>query len=248
MLMSAEIKPAHLVFSHGFITVEGQKMSKTLGNVLDPIALCDSVPADAVRYYMFAKNTFSQDADFADRDMRSTVNAHLANSYGNLMNRVLKLIENNCDGKVPAGTVDPELLKEAVSLQKEYCQFMEDFEFAKALGVVLLIVDSANKHLNDNQPWTMYKEARKENDEAKAARAASVLLTSLELIKRATVLYVPFIPALASRVWDQLGFDKPLEKVALNDELVTNLVPPGQAVRNTGPAFPRLEEPEVSPT
>ena len=236
MLMSAEIELPRLVFSHGFITVEGQKMSKTLGNVLDPIELVDTFPVDAVRYYMCAANTYSQDADFARADLISTANGHLANNYGNLLNRMLTLIDKNCESKVPAGTVDSDLLKKADEAQSEYRKLMDDFEFAKALDAVRGIVDDANKYLNDQKPWTLFKEGKHQE-------GASALLTSLELIKRATVLYAPFIPNLTANVWHQLGYDTKIDKARLSDAEVSNLIPPGQFVRTGGPPFPRLEEP-----
>lgn len=240
MLMSAEIELPKLIFSHGFITVEGQKMSKTLGNVLDPNQLVDAFGVDAVRYYMLAANTFSQDADFASKELRSTVNAHLANSYGNLLNRMLTLLEKNLGGKIPLeGTADVELLKRADKQQKEYCAFMEEFEFAKALDAVRVIVEDANKHLNDTKPWTLFKEEKK-------AEAASALLTSLELIKRATLLYAPFIPVTAAKIWHQLGYDSDVTKVKLQDSQSTDFIPAGQSVRNSGPPFPRLEDPEAA--
>jgi methionyl-tRNA synthetase len=236
MLMSAEIEPAKLVFSHGFITVEGQKMSKTLGNVLDPIALVEAFPVDAVRYYMCAANTYSHDADFARADLIKIANGHLANNYGNLLNRMLTLIDKNCEGKIPSGTINSSLMKRADELQAEYRQYMEEFEFAKALESVRSIVDEANKYLNDQKPWTLFKEEKHQE-------GASVLLTSLELIKKATVLYAPFVPQLAARVWNQLGYDSNIEKVKLNDEQASSVIPTGQLLRNSGPPFPRLEEP-----
>jgi len=242
MLMSAQIALPKLVFSHGFITVEGQKMSKTVGNVLDPNELVDAYDselrsgADVVRYYLLAANTFSQDADFARKDLISTVNAHLANNYGNLLNRMLGLLEKNCGGKIPAGAVDGALLKLAEEQKKTYIEMMEEFEFAKALEAVRIIVDAANKYLNDTKPWTLFKEGKQED-------GALALLTGLELIKRATVLYAPFVPVTAQKIWHQLGFDTDITKVMLSDSEAKDLIPAGQSVRNTGPAFPRIEEP-----
>jgi methionyl-tRNA synthetase len=241
MLMSCNIAVPSLVFGHGFITVEGQKMSKTLGNVLDPNELVDQWGADSIRYYLFAANTFDQDGDFARADMINTVNGHLANGYANLLNRTLKLIDTNCQSKVPAGKMNPDSLNVAQQAERDYHRFMEQFEFAKALDAVRSIVDEANKYINDQKPWELFKQA-------KAEEGASVLLTSLELLRRATLLYAPFVPELSAKVWQQLGYDSPVDKVKLSDPEAENLIPAGQPVRNTGPAFPRLEDPTAQPS
>jgi methionyl-tRNA synthetase len=236
MLMSAGIELPRLVFSHGFITVEGQKMSKTIGNVLDPIKLADTYPVDAIRYYIFAKNTFSHDADFSEADLKSTCNAHLSNGYGNLLNRTLKLVEQNCEGKVPEGAVNKQCLQVAEEAAENYMHLMAEFEFAKALDAVRSIVDEANRYINDEKPWALFKEGKQQE-------GAAVLLTSLELLRSATILYAPFIPDLANKVWHQLGFSGDIQKLTMNDGAAMSLIPKGQVVHNDGPPFPRLESP-----
>jgi methionyl-tRNA synthetase len=113
---------------------------------------------------------------------------------------------------------------------------MAEFEFAKALDAVRLIVDEANRYINDQKPWALFKEG-------KSQEGASVLLTALELLRSATILYSPFIPDLANKVWHQLGFTGDIQKLTLNDGAAISLIPKGQAVRNDGPPFPRLETP-----
>jgi methionyl-tRNA synthetase len=237
MLMAADVELPKLVFGHGFITVEGQKMSKTVGNVLDPVKLVeendgDGVGADRVRYYMFAVNSFDQDADWARADFITTCNAHLANGLGNTL--------NNCGSKVPAAKVEPESLKLAEEAQKDYVKYMEEFEFSKALGAVKSIIDRANTYLNDQAPWSMFKQGKKEEPEA-------ALLTSLELVKRATILLTPFTPQLCQKVWHQLGFDGDVTQVKLGDKVVSDVIPPGQTVRNEGPIIQRIEDPKAAP-
>lgn len=240
MLMAANVELPKLVFGHGFITVEGQKMSKTLGNVLDPVAMVDEWNADGngadrIRYYLFAANTFDQDGDFSRKDFYATVNSHLANGLGNLLNRALTLIDKNCEGKVPAGAVDPGALKIAVDAQAAFVKEMEAFEFAKALEAIKSITDEANRYINDQKPWSMFKEG-------KNAEGAAVLLTSAELVKRAAVLLAPFTPGLSQKVWDQLGFEGDICRVKLTDSVMVSPIPTGQAVRNQGPVFLRLED------
>lgn len=238
MLMSCEIELPKLVFGHGFITVEGQKMSKSLGNVLDPIALVDKYGADAIRYYLFAANTFDQDGDFARTDFVKTVNSHLANNFGNLANRALTLIAKNCDGKVPQGTPNAACMKFADEAQKNYQREIERFEFAKAIDAARSILDEANRYINDQAPWKQFKEERRADGEI-------ALLTALEMVKRGTILLSPFTPQLCNKVWDQLGFDGDIQALKLTDSVASNVIPAGQAVRNHGPVFMRFEEEEV---
>lgn len=235
MLMSCDIPLPKLVFGHGFITVEGQKMSKTLGNIIDPIHLSDTYGADAVRYFLFAANTFDQDGDFSLKEFKSVVNSHLANSYGNLLNRTITLLEKNCGGKIPSGQVNDSSMAVVKEARSNYEMYMDNLEFAKAIEAVFTIVNEANRYLNDLKPWTLFKEGR--TDEG-----ASVLLTSLELMKHAAVMLQPVTPNLSEAIWQQLGFDMPVADVRLGGDVVSNLIPAGQAVRNNGPVFMRIEE------
>lgn len=243
MLMACDIPLPKLVFGHGFITVEGQKMSKTLGNIIDPIALVDLYGADAIRYFLFAANSFDQDGDFSKADFMNIVNSHLANGLGNLLNRTLTQVQKNFGDKVPNGTVNADCLKLAQEAEVRYHASMQNFEFAKAIEAARSIVDEANKYLNDKQPWSLLKQGKQENNEEKIAQAGEVLLTSLELLKRAAVLLAPVIPTLANKIWDQLGFDGDITDVQFTDPAVVNIIPTGQALRNKGPIFQRLEDP-----
>lgn len=243
MLMAADVELPKLVFGHGFISVEGQKMSKTLGNVIDPVELVDQFGADPVRYYLFAANSFDQDADFARADFISTVNSHLANNLGNLLNRTLKLVDTNCDSKVPDYPPDGDSIKLAESLQKDYCESMENFEFAKATKQAMQILDHVNQLFAARQPWDFFnpKKSNYNPEEGKP-----ILRTSLELLKRVAVLLCPFTPQLSQKIWHQLGYDGDVTTIKLADEVVSYLIPAGQTVRNEGPVFKRLEDPNVA--
>ncbi|MBX9688997.1 MAG: methionine--tRNA ligase [Candidatus Obscuribacterales bacterium] len=239
MLLSIDVELPNLVFGHGFITVEGQKMSKTLGNVLDPVYLTETYKSDSIRYFLFEANTFDQDGDFSRQDMINKVNSHLANGLGNLLNRAIKLLETNFEGKVPELPLDPAMLKSIEESSRKYHEFMEEMEFAKAIKVIFEgIVDEANRYVNDRKPWTLFKEGKKDE-------GGIVLATVMAMLKRAALLLSPFTPNLSNDIWEQLGFDLPLNSVSVESEVYKTAVPANQAVRNRGPVFQRLEEPGI---
>lgn len=235
MLMSIDVAVPKLIFGHGFITVEGQKMSKTLGNVLDPIWLSNTYGADAVRYFLFAANTFDQDGDFSRSDMISQVNSHLANGLGNLLNRAVSLMERHFESKVPAVAQDGKCLVFTVGCAEKYHEYMGQFEFAKAIRSVFDIVDEANKYINDNKPWALFKEGKKDE-------GGAVIATAMSMMKTAALLLSPFTPQLSRNIMDQLGYDEAIESINVNSAAYKDAVPSGQTVRNKGPVFKRIEE------
>ncbi len=237
MLMSIDVTVPKLIFGHGFITVEGQKMSKTLGNVLDPIWLCETYGADRVRYFLFAANTFDQDGDFSRTDMISQTNSHLANGLGNLLNRAVTLMDKNFESKVPDVAQDQKSLEFTDECAAKYHDLMIQFEFAKAVRAIFDIVDEANKYINDNKPWALFKEGKKDE-------GGAVIATAMTMMKKAALLLGPITPELSANVIDQLGYDTPLSSINVNSAEYKNPIPAGQVVRNKGPVFKRIEEDE----
>lgn len=235
MLMSAEIPLPSMVFSHGFITVEGQKLSKSIGNVIDPNVLAETYGTDAVRYFLFAATPFDQDGDFSKRDLINRVNSDLANNLGNLLNRTITLLERNCGGKVPTQHAEHELREEANEVHSLVGKYMDQLEFAKAIEAVLALVDQANKYLNDEKPWSLFKQDQKSAGEI-------VLFTVLEILRRAALHLYPVTPQLANDIWDQLGYDGRIEDLLNTQDALWQLIPSGQVVRNKGPVFKRIEE------
>jgi methionyl-tRNA synthetase len=232
-LLAADIPLPKRISVHGFLTVEGQKISKSIGNVIDPNALVAAYGADAVRFYLFAATSFFQDGDFSKHDFVKRVNADLANNLGNLLNRTLTLIERYCQGIVPAEALDQDLREEANSVHAALEAHLNNMEFAKALEAIFALVDQANKYLNDEKPWTLFKNE-------KVAEGEKVLYTALEILRRSAVSLYPFTPDLSEAIWAQLGFSKKISDTA--PETLWDLIPPGQAVKNQGPIFKRLEE------
>jgi len=236
LLMALGLEPAKMVFAHGFITVQGQKISKSLGNVIDPIALAETYGADAVRYYLFAATPFDSDGDFSKEQFIARTNAELANNLGNLLNRTLTLIEKNCGGVIPDQNPDHTLRIQSNGLNPIIEKHMENLEFGKALSAIFAIVDEANKYMNDEAPWKLFKEGKQKE-------AEEVLFTCLEVLKRTAIYMYPFTPKLAADIWYQIGND---DDVAIfgdrPEDGILDLLKPGTKVRNQGPVFKRLED------
>lgn len=237
-LLAAGIPVPKQIYAHGFITVEGQKISKSLGNVIDPNKLVEQYGADAVRFFLLSGTPFDQDGDFSRHEFVRKVNAELANNLGNLVNRTLTLIDKNLEGKIPDAKPEHDLRGKANELHAHYEACMERLEFAKAIECSMAIVDQTNKYMNDEKPWTQFKEG-------KIKEGAEVLYTSVEMLRRVAFQVYPFAPKIASDIWWQLGHDDALEVIGDNDgkpDGFFDLIPVGQKVRNTGPIFMRLEE------
>lgn len=239
ILLAADVELFKGVYAHGFITVEGQRLSKSLGHVIDPNALVERYGADAVRFYLFAQTPFDQDGDFSLKLFIQTVNAQLANNLGNLLNRTVNLIHKNCDGEIPKAEPEHNLREEANSIHAKYMELMDSYEFAKAINAVLALIDQTNKYLNDEKPWTLFKEG------TNRATAEQVLYTSAEMLRRAALYVYPFVPKFAEGIWRQLGYE---EQLTGKGAAFFDLVPSGQKVRNEGPIFPRIEEPVATAT
>lgn len=238
LLLSAGVALPKQVFGHGFITVEGQKISKSLGNVIDPIVLADTYGADAVRFFLFAATPFDQDGDFSKQDFINKVNSELANNLGNLLNRTLTLLDKYCGGKVPDRDPENNLREVANEVLVQVNKSMGRLEFAKAIEAVLALTDQTNKYLNDEKPWTLFKDGN-------TAQGETVLLTALEVLRRVALYLYPVTPTLAGEIWYQLGYDSKIEELGAVEGALFELIPTGQAVRNRGPVFKRIEEAEV---
>ncbi|HEY9786141.1 MAG TPA: methionine--tRNA ligase [Candidatus Obscuribacterales bacterium] len=251
MLMAAGLPLPEKIYAHGFITVEGQKISKTLGNVIDPNVLVDEFGADAVRFFLFAGTPFDQDGDFSRDELKRRCNADLANNLGNLLNRTLNLVEKNCGGKVPQSNPDHILRVQANAIHVAVGKHIENFEFAKAIEAIFALVDQANKYMNDEAPWNLFRDARKKEAEGDLAKAKeyqsqgeSVLYGALEVLRRAAMNIYPFTPELAAKIWYQLGYDDDIGLIGdtAKEDGYFDVIPPGQTVRNQGPIFRRFED------
>ena len=206
MLMSAGFALPGQVFGHGFLTKDGLKMGKSLGNVLDPVALVEAYGSDAVRYYFMREVPFGQDGDFSEERFRNIVNANLANDVGNLLNRTLNLLKKNCDSTLPISASDigeDHVLRRTAEEQVpivETC--FQNMKFHDACTAALVISGKGNQYLEEIAPWTAFKKG---TDEEKQA-ASEALVAVIEAVRIVAVLLLPVTPGLSRKIYQQLGF------------------------------------------
>ncbi|MFN4281882.1 MAG: methionine--tRNA ligase [Alphaproteobacteria bacterium] len=236
-LMAAALPLPKRVFAHGWWTNEGQKISKSLGNVIDPIKLVETYGLDAVRYFLLREVPFGNDGDFSHKQMINRVNADLANSFGNLAQRTLSMIAKNCEGQVPqpgAFTVDDEaLLAQSDALLDKLRDHFSKQVFHDALEDIWVVVRAANGYVDTQAPWTLRK--------TDPARMATVLYVLAETVRRLSLLLQAVTPDAAAKLLDQLA-------VSANSRTYAHYgqgheLKPGTALPAPAGVFPRYVEP-----
>lgn len=213
ILMALDLPLPKHIFAHGWITIDETKMSKSLGNVVSPTSVLENFELeypDAFRYYMATSAPCGRDGNYSDEDFKEKVNAHLANSMGNLLNRTLSMLVKYFDGEVKEEffvTKNPErvegslsLIKESIGKIKVIENHFNHFEIAEAALEIMSIVDAANKYVTDNAPWTLAKEE-------KMSECGQVLTTVLEVMCIISSLIYPYCPNIASEMAKQLSYD-----------------------------------------
>ncbi|MBQ8860536.1 MAG: methionine--tRNA ligase [Ruminococcus sp.] len=203
MLMALELPlPKHLAV-HGWITFNGQKMSKSLGNVVDPFVLGERYGADAIRYHILREMALGADSSFSNEIMINRINSDLANGLGNLVSRTVAMIDKYFGGTLPAlreaGEFDDDLMNTATALKASVDEYIEKTQINNALAEIFKVVSRANKYIDETTPWVLGK------DETKKARLASVLYNLLESIRIASTLLSAFMPTTMPKVFEQIG-------------------------------------------
>jgi methionyl-tRNA synthetase len=200
-LMAAGLEPPARVFAHGWWTNEGRKISKSFGNVIDPLALVATYGLDPVRYMLLREVPFGQDGDFSRRAMVARNNGDLANDLGNLAQRVLSMIARNCAGKVPTpgplAEADRVLLGAAEALLARLRREMEVPAFHRALEAIWAVIGDANRYVDEMAPWTLRK--------TDPARMGTVLWVLAEALRRIAILLQPVMPETMARLLVQLA-------------------------------------------
>lgn len=203
MLMALDLPlPKHLAV-HGWITFNGQKMSKSLGNVVDPFILGERYGADAIRYHILREMALGADSSFSNEIMINRINSDLANGLGNLVSRTVAMADKYFGGTLPAdreaGDFDAELIAEAEGLRAKVDEFMDKTQINNTLAEIFKVVSRANKYIDETAPWILGK------DESKKARLATVLYNLLETIRIVSTLLSNFMPTTMPKVWEQIG-------------------------------------------
>ncbi len=246
MLISAGIQPPRQILVHGFLTVDRQKISKSLGNTVDLGQVAQDLAAtsgaefavcvDAVRYFLLREIPFGEDGDFNRSALIHRFNADLANDYGNLLNRTLPLVDRYFQGQIPPrgreeGS-DATLHKTAADATVAVTDSVSRVEFSRALGEIWQILGAANKYIDEEAPWQAIKTSRE--------RTGTILYNTLEAVRIATILLNPWLPTATARVWEQLGIKVPLQAQRLKDAQWGGLLP-GTRAKPSAPIFPRIE-------
>lgn len=236
MLMALELPLPRTVFGHGWLLFDSDKMSKSKGNVVDPLVLIDEFGVDPIRYFLMREISFGQDGNFNRKALIERTNADLANDLGNLLNRTLSMLDRYFDGVVPEpglnNAVDQGLIDFANDLGGVVDGLLKDLKLNEALIKIWQLVGKANKYVDERAPWNLAKQEDK-------SELATVMYNLVETLRILALLVKSFLPETGEKIWGQLGLTG-IEEKALVDATWGQLSP-GTATKKGDPIFPRIE-------
>ncbi|KKL73169.1 hypothetical protein LCGC14_2077600, partial [marine sediment metagenome] len=244
MLMALGLPLPKMIFAHGWWTIEGQKMSKSLGNVVDPAYVVDKYGNDAFRFFLFREVPFGLDGDYSEASLVARINSDLANDFGNLASRTLKMAQSYFSGEVPkpgAELTDDEHELKAIAegLPHRVEGVMRVLKFQRALEEIWRLLARANKYLDEQAPWKLAK------DEASAERLGTVMYNTLEALRVLALHLHPIMPDATQKLWQALGLEGDLDTLDLFTNAAWGVLKPGTKLHKLENLFPRIDTKKI---